>query len=344
MSSRSEIGQAFNEVELAPAASTDLVTVEQRLVELGTFSDAVVQKARPENTRRAREQDWKVWTKFCVEAARVPPLTVSEDLMVAYVSWLASEASDRKAAAPASIIRRLSGATQGMKDRGVVVPVGLTKKAREVVNGYTRELVKGNRPTGRGKAKAISVFDVHRIVLALPQDIAGVRDRAIILMGFGIAARRSELADLQVSDVTETSRGLDVHVRWSKTGKPRRPGVPFGKNEPTCPVLAWRRWLSESGVSDGAAFRRIRGSRVHGPLSPKAVGEAVTRAAKHVDIDLHYTGHSLRRGFATEAREAKHDMISIARHGGWEDNSRSLSGYIEQVDKWRDNPLNGIGL
>lgn len=343
MGSQADFSQAFNESALERAPSTDIAQLEQRLVELGALSDAVVQKARPENTRLARAQDWKVWTRFCAEA-HIPPLTVSEDLMVAYVSWLASEGLNRRPLAPASIVRRISGATQGMKDRGAIIPVGLTKKARDVVNGYNRELVKNRKPTGRGKAKAISKFDLQRIVLSLPNDLAGIRDRAIVLLGFSLAARRSELADLQVSDITESAHGLDVHIRWSKTGKPRLPGVPFGKNEPTCPIRAWQAWLTASGISDGPAFRRIRGSHVHGPLSPKAVGEAITRAGKNVDLNLHYTGHSLRRGLATEAREAKHDIVSIARHGGWVENSRSLYGYIEQVDKWRDNPLNGIGL
>nr|WP_208329310.1 hypothetical protein [Streptomyces sp. 846.5] len=53
---------------------------------------------------------------------------------------------------------------------------------------------------------------------------------------------------------------------------------------------------------------------------------------------------SLRRGFATAARLAGHDVVAISRHGGWKDGSKALLGYFEDVDTWEDNPLSGTGL
>ncbi|MFD7377929.1 site-specific integrase [Streptomyces mirabilis] len=57
-----------------------------------------------------------------------------------------------------------------------------------------------------------------------------------------------------------------------------------------------------------------------------------------------WTGHSLRRGFATAARKAGHDLVGIGRHGGWADGSRALLGYLEDSDRWEDNPVVGTGL
>jgi integrase len=83
-----------------------------------------------------------------------------------------------------------------------------------------------------------------------------------------------------------------------------------------------------------------------GRLTGEAVALIVNRTAKLAGLDPAsvWTGHSLRRGFATEAHAHGASRLRIARHGGWDDDSRVLSGYIEDVDRKKDNPLTGIGL
>lgn len=311
------------------------------LAELHRDAAVLVAEQERENSRLAREQDWKTWLAFCKKASE-QPLTVSADVLVLYAAWLANDAQGPLA--PASILRRLAGVLYGWRKSGLDYPRHVAEQARQVVDGHERRLHKQSRPVGRGQAPAIPLIDLQRICRALPDSIAGVRDRALILVGFGIAARRSELSHLEVSDVTEDPRGIHVNVRYTKK-RPRRPGVPYGDHEKTCPVTAWRAWLEVSGITDGPAFRQVdRHSRIGGRMSPRAVGDAITRAGENAKLGVRYTGHSLRSGLATEARLAGHDVVAIARQGGWAENSSSLYGYIRTVDKWTDNAVKGIGL
>jgi hypothetical protein len=70
----------------------------------------------------------------------------------------------------------------------------------------------------------------------------------------------------------------------------------------------------------------------------------VERAGGNAELPGFWSGHSLRYGFATAARQASHDLIAIGRHGGWKDGSKVLLGYFEDADKWGENPLHGTGL
>jgi integrase len=91
----------------------------------------------------------------------------------------------------------------------------------------------------------------------LGANMGGCRHRALLLLGFAGALRRSELVGLDVADVTESADGLTVHLRRSKTdqeGAGRTVGIPFGSNPVTCPVRAWRAWLEVSGITEGHAF------------------------------------------------------------------------------------------
>lgn len=329
--------------DIAVYRQSELALTAERMTELHRAATAMVQRQERPNTKLAREQDWKSWETFCTQLD-LPTLIPSSDALVIYAAWLATDTADRSALAPTSIVRRVSGVLAGWKRAGIEYPQGIAEAAGIIASGHERSLHEHNRPVGRGKAPALTAKAIRRIVAALPQTPGGIRDRALILIGFGIAARRSELAHLEVSDITAGDEGLSVHVRYSKT-KPRHPGVPFGAHEATCPVLAWQAWLNVSGIDSGPAFRTVdRHGRIGGRMTPKAVGEAITRAGALAKLPAHYTGHSVRSGLATESRRAGHDIVTIARQGGWTEGSRSLYGYIQDVDKWSKNAVKGIGL
>lgn len=110
-------------------------------------------------------------------------------------------------------------------------------------------------------------------------------------------------------------------------------------------MRAWQRWQIAAGIITGPAFRRIdRHGRILGAMSPKAVGEAITRAGQAAGLDTRFTGHSVRAGLATEARRARHDAKTIVEQGGWLAHSAVLHGYMQVVDRWTDNAVKGIGL
>lgn len=247
-------------------------------------------------------------------------------------------------AAPGTIRRRLYGAITALREHGVTVPAGASAHANDTVNAYERRLAGEGERRGRGPAPAVSVKQLRAICAELPPTLAGHRDRAILLLGFALAARRDELAHLGVDDVADDPHGLLVTVRASKTA-PRTVAIPYGKHAATCPVTAWRTWTAAGDLTHGRAFRAIdRHGNLAGSITGQAIGTAITRAAEHAGLLTHVTAHSLRAGLATEARRAGHDPLTIARQGGWVDGSPVLYGYIRTIDRWTDNALENIGL
>jgi integrase len=160
-----------------------------------------------------------------------------------------------------------------------------------------------------GKAPAL-VDDLKRMLDKVPPTRVGLRDRALLLLGFAGAFRRSELVSLDVSDLEFTRAGLIVTLRKSNTdqeGKSRRLGIPYGSSEQTCPVRSLQAWLASARIVDGPVFRSLdRFQRVQpARLSDKAVALVVKRRAKAVGLDpARYAGHSLRAGLATSAAAA----------------------------------------
>jgi integrase len=329
--------------QLALAPDRDLAESDTRLRALEQAADVIVAAAVIPNTRRAFDQDWAAWEQFCTREG-VAATTVSSGLLVAFVTWLAHDTDNSPAAAPATITRRLSGVLDGWRRRDLAVPQGITKDARKIITAYQRALAEANIKAGRGAAPALTVHHLRQISAALPDTLTGIRDRAIIVVGFGMAARRSEVSALLVEDITVTDDGLSIVVRHSKTGH-RSPAVPFGTDAGTCPVRTWLAWRDASGIATGPAFRSIdRHGNLGQKLSAHSVGQIVTRVGERAGLDLHFTGHSVRSGLATEARRAGHDAKTIAAQGGWRPNSAVLFGYMQVVDRWSDNAVRGIGL
>lgn len=183
--------------------------------------------------------------------------------------------------------------------------------------------------------------------------VRALRDRAIVLLGFALGARRSELVALDVADVTDCAEGLSVAVLRAKTRTETDDvAVPWAAKATVCPVRAVRAYLAalaERGITAGPLFRRITRSDTVLPdrLTPESVADVVAGLAKAADLPVPagfrgWSGHSLRRGFATEARRAGADPLRIARQGGWTDGSRALAGYLADVDRWTAHPLTGV--
>ena len=155
---------------------------------------------------------------------------------------------------------------------------------------------------------ALRVEHVKAVVAAMPGDLVGIRDTAIVLLGFVAGMRRSEIVALDVDAVAFEPEGIVISIRKSKRdqeGKGRQVAVPRGRHEATCPVRAVRRWLDVSGIQNGPLFVRLDPGAPRDRLSGKSVALIVKRVAARAGIDpVLFSGHSLRRGFCTEAARA----------------------------------------
>ena len=199
-----------------------------------------------------------------------------------------------------------------------------------------------------GKAPAL-VDDLKHMLEKLPSTRVGLRDRALLLLGFAGAFRRSELVSLDVGDLEFTRAGLIVTLRKSKTdqeGKSRRLGIPYGSSEQTCPVRSLQAWLESARIVEGAVFRSLdRFHRVQpGRLSDKAVALVVKRRAKAVGLDpARYAGHSLRAGLATSAAAAGASERVIMSQTGHR-SADMVRRYIREGSLFQSNPAGMVGL
>jgi integrase len=187
------------------------------------------------------------------------------------------------------------------------------------------------------------------MVASLPDSLIGRRDACLLLLGFAMAARRSELVALTVEDLTATADGLVVTIRRSKTdqeGQGRQTGVPYGSNQMTCPIRATQTWLEASGIETGPLFRSVdrHGRLGNSALSDKAVALIVKRAAERAGLNPNrFAGHSLRSGMATSAARGGATEAQIMEQTG----HRSLTvlrRYIRRGTLFDENAASKLGL
>lgn len=195
--------------------------------------------------------------------------------------------------------------------------------------------------TAQRQARPLLRDDLFAMLDSMGKRPKDIRDRAMLLLGFATAMRRSELVALNVGDVDIIAQGLLVTVRRSKTdqeGRGRHIAVPLGKTR-HCPIDALHNWLTYASIKSGAIFRGID---KHGNILDRRVsGEAVSHVIKARLSDAGYdparfSGHSLRAGFVTAAAMTGAPSHKIRETTGHRSEA-SLARYIRIVDLF-DNP------
>jgi len=293
------------------------------------------QQAKSANTRRAYRSDWADFAGWC-QAHGLAALPAAPATIALYLTGAAERLK------PATLTRRLTAISQA--HQAAEHPSPTTSAAvRAVASGICR--AKGTAQ--QGKAAAVT-DEVRAMVAALPPTLVGRRDRALLLLGFAGAFRRSELVALDVADVQRTRDGLMVTLRKSKTdqeGVGRRVGIPYGGHPQSCPVRALEDWLAAAGIVAGPLFRGLRNDgALMGRLSDKGVARVVQRRAAAVGLDpKKYGGHSLRAGLATAAAAAGKSERAIMAQTGHK-SVPMVRKYIRSGELFTDNAAAGLGL
>ena len=301
---------------------------------LATLADsarAYSESAKAAATLRGYRSDWRGFTAWCAERG-FDPLPAGPETVALYISDLAG------VRATATIARHLTAIAEAHKRMGHESPTA-HPAVREVHRGIRRTF-----GTAHNHKQALETHDVRAMVRHLAGRPMDVRDRALVLIAFMAALRRSELVALNVDDVAFVPEGLEITVRRSKTdqeGVGEVLGVPYASDPTCCPVRALRAHLDSSGIVEGAIFRSMR----HGErLSGRAAAARIKRLAAKIGHDPERVGgHSTRRGFITSAAKAQVHERDIMRH------SRHCSivvfrSYIEQANLWTDNAAVSVGL
>jgi len=308
-------------------------------------ADEHLDRIIPNNTRRGYENDWNLWKKFhawlAERTAHELPLTaVTKGTLVGFVVWLDTV----ELAAPSSIDRRITGVTVTARGLGVEVPKEATVAARKALKPLKADEDRIAR--GRGAAKAATPDQLRQMAAAIPDNLTGIRDRALWLMAFFIAGRSAEVAALRTDGINLHSEGLKVRVPGVKGRPAREVVVMYGKNPDTCPVRAWSTWQAASGITTGAAFRAIDtwGNIADRHLTAESIRDIIARNAERAGVAVRLTGHSMRAGFITTSRRAGKREEKIREQSGHAQNSPAFWGYIREADKWTDAASDDIGL
>lgn len=244
---------------------------------------------------------------------------------------------------PSTISRRTAAIAVVHKRHGFASPAA-DPGVQAITSGIRRTLTVAQR----GAAPA-RIGEVRRMVAHLPATASGVRDRAVLLVGFASAMRASELVALDLDDIESRDEGLVLRKRRSKTDQVAAGAsvaIPFGTDPETCPVTALRCWCDLAAIDRGPVFRAVdRHDNVGGDrLSPRAVALIVKRAAAGAGIDPErYSAHSLRAGFVTTAAANGASERSIATQTGHR-SMEVLRRYVRHATVFTDNAATTLGL
>jgi integrase len=288
-------------------------------------------------TLKGYAHDWNLFSAWCGQTGRVV-LPASSDTLALYVTWMLIENGRRVTTAS----RHVSAVAH--YHRLARKPSPVTPEVKAILHAVKRE--RRERPQGKA---ALTVEDLRRVSAACDESTnAGARDRAILVLGFATSLRRSDLARLELADISRAEQGLIVVARFGKTdqmGRGRILSVWTGENPLTDPVAVLDRWIERRGLWPGPLFSHIEkfGRVKHKPLTGEAVLDIIKRAIERAGMDPGpYGAHSLRAGAITAAAIAGGSDSEIMRLSG-HTNASVMRGYIRVAQAFAGkNPLAGV--
>jgi site-specific recombinase XerD len=304
-----------------------------------------VDASRAPNTRRGYAADWRDFAGWCADHRRTPmpatPVTIS-----LYLTALAGHG-----AKVGTIARRLSTLRLLHRLGGHGDPTA-DSRVTTVWDGIRR--VHGAPPVQSAPLMPPDLWDVLAACPTVkewapsakraPQvALAGARDRALLLVGFVGALRRSELAALTVDDLEPHPSGLTLVLPRSKTNQdgaePELVILPRAPRPERCPVTALQAWLDLAGIVEGPIFRGVTKANrpAQNALHGESINELVQAAVARAGIDpTAFSAHSLRAGFVTYAHLQGASMAAIARQTR-HSSMRVLASYVRVQEAWTDN-------
>jgi len=292
-------------------------------------------------TREAYGRDWAQFREW-IEGHGLDALPADPRMVASYLArmartWKASTV--RRKATAIGVVHRLAGHPNPMD-----VPV-----VRAELRGIRRTL-----KVAPVRQAPLLIDHLQAIADVMPDNLRGVRDKAIILCGWGGALRRSEIAALSLEHLAFLEQGIRVLIPESKTdqeGSGEYVALFHATRKALCPVVALRAWLSAAAVTSGPVFRKLSQSR----KSPRVLDSAITdhdvryvvqSASRRAGIQAEqfgerFSAHSLRAGFITEAARHKRPEYAIAAQSRHK-SAEVLRGYIRIASVFDGNAGDGL--
>jgi site-specific recombinase XerD len=315
---------------------TVIETVPSLPAALGPDLAAAVDLAKAEkalSTRKAYGTDFRLFKVWC-EAKGVSSMPASPETVAAF---LAAETGE--GIKPSTLGRRVAAIRYAHKLAHLDTPTD-SEAVKATLRGIRRTV--GTATMRKTPAVAAKV---QAMVALAPEGLAGLRDRAVLLLGFAGAFRRSELVALDVADIAETETGLLVAIRRSKTDQEGEGvTIAIARGDVACPARAVREWLDAAGIEAGPILRPINkaGTVAAERLTDRSVANIVKAYAELAGFDATtFSGHSLRSGFLTSAAAkgaSIFKMMDVSRHKSVD----TLRGYVRDAELFKDHA--GAGL
>ena len=315
-------------------------------------------QAASENTLKAYAKDWAHFSRWC-RLKGTEPLPPSPEMIGLYLADLASGSGpspSQSASRPLSVStidRRLSGLAWNYAQRGVT----LDRKNRHIATVLAGIKRKHARPPVQ--KEAILAEDILAMVATLPFDLRGLRDRAILLLGYAGGLRRSEIVSLDVhkDDTPDSGGWIEIFDQGAlltlnaKTGW-REVEIGRGSKEQTCPVHALKQWLHFAKIDFGPVFvgtSRDGKKALENRLNDKHVARLIKRTVLDAGLRSElpekerlslFSGHSLRAGLASSAEVDERYVQKHLGHASAEMTRR----YQRRRDRFRVNLTKAAGL
>jgi site-specific recombinase XerD len=284
-------------------------------------------------TRRAYRSDFEIFRAWC-DVRDALPLPASPESVAAF---LASEA--KRGVSPSTLSRRLAAILYAHKLAGHASPT-----ASETVKATLRGIKRTKRAATNRKTPA-TADKISAMAAATGDGARGLRNRALLLLGFAGAFRRSELVALDANDVQFCDSGLRIRIRKSKTDQEGEGAtIAIVPGTFACPVKATQEWLNTARIQTGPIFRPISkaGRVLNRRLSDRTVAEVVKTAARCIGLKAKdFSGHSLRSGFLTSAARrgaSIFKMMDVSRHKSVD----TLRSYVRDAELFADHAGSGL--
>jgi len=315
----------------------ELITDIKKLHE-DTLNNLKLSKAN--NTLRAYKSDFKDFGAFCAKHGfnSIPTEPKVVSLYLTHLSTNSKISTLRRRLVSIGVVHKLKGHYLDTKHPIIIENLmGIKRKKGSIQTGKKPILINHLK-------QIINVIDEQKI-----EKIKKLRNRTLILIGFGGGFRRTELISINYEDLDFVEEGVKITLRRSKTdqfGEGLVKGLPYFTNEKYCPVTSLKNWVNLSKIKTGPIFRRFAKSSIltgH-RLTDQSVVLIIKDCLKLAGIEnQNYSGHSLRSGFATVAAESGADERSIMAMTGHK-TTQMVRRYIREANIFKNNALNKIKI
>ena len=323
------------------------------LIVVAKLAQDYAKNSRSKNTVKSYSSDWRDFDLWCQKRG-LTTMPADPRSVACYLADRASQTfidpngNQQLPLKTSTLARRLSAISQAHQVAGVDF------NRRHPAIQETWKGIRNTHGTAQKGKEPILIEDLRRMVESIQiskcdeDRLIGFRDKALLLLGFAGAFRRSELVGLQVEDLKLVRDGYIVKLRRSKTdqqGEGREVAIPYGSSPCTCPVRALQDWINVAKLQNGPLFVPINrhGQKSSNAMTSHAVAVIIKKHAPNKEMAIEFSGHSLRAGFATTAAMAGVQEYAIMKQTGHK-RSDTLKKYIRSRDLWKDNAASRVGL